>query len=425
MPPVLIPIYRLFLDELNIKITAHHAGFNTGVNAQFASLQFDSTRRVQLQLNSFCGQDRERKSIVLSDVVLRKGVCALKRAVWVILMIVWGIVPAAAAQDAVDLSAIKTYLLENVALLQTSAGELEAAAQAYYDLAEAAGFDYAALWADNRAETAAALLQARDAWLTASPLYEQVEGVVAGVPSLSEFDVILDAGASGAEDPEGGVPFDLMLADGRVLERPGNLFGVLESTLWGTEPEYSSGVQADLNLNSTLEFGEVLPDANVLLAAAETTQGYVNDLVASSEAWGPTTEDAFTALVVMVPTMSEYFAAWRDSRFVAGDASTQRDFVVISRLADIEDILGGLAVVYDSVSPMVAGTDAAQDTQIRDGLADLQGYVSGLYAEEQGGRVFTPEEADVFGSEAQGRAQAITGQIAQVAALLNIALPEE
>jgi hypothetical protein len=38
--------------------------------------------------------------------------------------------------------------------------------------------------------------------------------------------------------------------------------------------------------------------------------------------------------------------------------------------------------------------------------------------------VFTPEEADVFGSEAQDRAQAITGQIAQVAALLSVELPE-
>ncbi|MBC7810509.1 MAG: EfeM/EfeO family lipoprotein, partial [Burkholderiales bacterium] len=47
------------------------------------------------------------------------------------------------------------------------------------------------------------------------------------------------------------------------------------------------------------------------------------------------------------------------------------------------------------------------------------------YAEERAGRVFTAEEADIFGSEAQGRAQAITGQIAQVAALLDITLPEE
>ena len=43
------------------------------------------------------------------------------------------------------------------------------------------------------------------------------KGVVAGTPSLAEFDVIIDAGSSAAEDPESAVPFDLNLPDGRVL----------------------------------------------------------------------------------------------------------------------------------------------------------------------------------------------------------------
>lgn len=340
-----------------------------------------------------------------------------------LLVMVVSLIPAQ-AQDDVDLTAIKTYLQTNVAELQAAADTLDAAAQAYYDLAEGAGFDYAALWTSEKVGVITALIEARSAWLAASPLYEQVEGVVAGVPSLSEFDVILDAGASGAEDPEGGVPFNLELADGRVLERPGNLFGVLETALWGTRADYSSGQNADLNLNSVYDFGELLPDAYVLLSAAQKLNGYTDDLVAASEVWEPTLEDAFTALVVMVPTMSEYFASWRDSRFVSGETSEQADFVVISRLADVEDILSGLIVVYDNVSPLVAGADSAQDTQIRDGLTSLLGYVSDLYAQEQGGRIFTPEEADVFGSEAQDRAQAITGQLAQVAALLDVTLPE-
>lgn len=334
------------------------------------------------------------------------------------------IVPAIFAQEGADLDAIKSYLITNVNALNENTTRLQTAATEYYALAEAAGFDYAALWANERVAVANVLLEAKDAWLVFSPLYEEVEGVVAGVPSLSEYDVILDAGASGEDDPEEGVTFDLNLADGRVISRPGNLFGVLESTLWGTEAAYSSGVAVDLNLNSTLDFGEVLPDAHVLLAAAETTVGYTTDLVASSNEWVPTETDAFTALVVMVPTMSEYFGSWRDSRFILGDESTQRDFVVISRLADIEDILGGLQVVYESVSPLVVGVDAAQDAQIRQDFSDLLAYVSDIYAQEQAGRVFTPEEADLYGSEAQDRAQAVTGQIAQVAALLGLELPE-
>ena len=330
------------------------------------------------------------------------------------------------AQDAVvtDLTAIKTYLLGNVNALQFETARLQEAATTYYTLAEGVDFDYSRLWAAQRVEVGTALLTAKDAWLKASPLYEQVEGVVAGVPSMSEFDVILDAGASGEEDPEGGVPFDLNLKDGRVLARPGNLFGILESTLWGTRDDFSSGVSADLNLNNEADFGERLPDANVLLAAAETMNSYATDLVATANAWEPTSEDAFTALVTMVPTMSEYFAAWRDSRFIAGDEATLTDFVVISRLSDIKDILGGLIIVYDSVSPQVAAVDAAQDEQIKRGLSDLQEYVLDLYAQELDGTQFTAEDADLFGSEAQSRAQTITGQIAQVAALLNITLPE-
>ena len=53
-------------------------------------------------------------------------------------------------------------------------------------------------------------------------------------------------------------------------------------------------------------------------------------------------QDAFTALVVMTPTMSEYFEAWKNSRFVAGDKANEKAFVAASRLQDIADILGGL-----------------------------------------------------------------------------------
>ena len=335
-----------------------------------------------------------------------------------------GFTPVQAQTEAEDLDATKTYLLEKVELLQSAAVTLESAAQDYYALAEAADFDYDALWAAEPAAVSAALLDAKSAWMAASPLYEQVEGIVAGVPSLAEYDVILDAGASGEEDPEGGVPFDLTLPDGTVLERPGNLFGLLEGTLWGTRAEFSSGVEADLDANGDVDFGDVLPEAGMLVASAEALRGYVDALAESGAAWEPTLSDAFTALVVMIPTMNEYFASWKESRFVAGEESTQTDFVVISRLSDIGDILGGLEVVYDNVSPQVAGVDADGDTQIADGLSSLRTYVADLYEQELDGRQFTAEEADFFGTEAQDRAQALAGQVAQAAALLEIPLAE-
>lgn len=328
--------------------------------------------------------------------------------------------PAGAAAAA-DLGAIKSYLLDKAAALQVQTNTLQAASHDYYALAEAAGFDYAVLWQEKPAETTAALLAAKEAWMAASPAYEQIEGIVAGVPSLAEYDVILDAGAAG--DGEDAAPFDLSLPNGEVVARPGNLFGLLEGALWGTRPEWMMQ-PADLDGDGTAGFGEVLPEANLVQAAADAMAGYVNQLKDSAEAWQPTESDAFTALVVMIPTMSEYFESWKNSRFVAGETSTQSDFVVISRLADIVDILGSLQVVHEGVSPLIASVDAAQDQQIGQGLADLKAYVADIYAQEQGGKQFTAEEADTFGGEAQDRATALAGQVAQVAAQLDIEIAE-
>jgi hypothetical protein len=327
-------------------------------------------------------------------------------------------------QPTTDLSGIKTYLLGKLSELAGSSASLKEASDKYYVLAEAANFDYAAMWESNSADVSAALNAAKAAWIAASPLYEQTEGIVAGTPSLAEYDVILDAGTSAEEDPEGAVPFDLTLPDGRVLPKPGNLFGVLESTLWGTYADFTTGIEADLDGNGSIDFGEKLPDANVLKAAADAMDGYVIELNESANAWEPTESDAFTALVVMVPTMSEYFNSWKNSRFILGEATEQRDFVVISRLSDIQNILGSLQVVYAEVKPLVQEEDSAQAAQIEQSLEDLKQFVAGVYAKEQDGYQHTPEEADVLGAEAQNRATAIAGQVAQIAAQLGIRIQE-
>lgn len=333
-------------------------------------------------------------------------------------------VPAAASATKTDLSSVKTYLADNIAKLKTSGDQLSDASNSYYELAKGANFDYAAMWKNNQQAALDSVTKAREAWKQASPGYERVEGLVAGVPTLAEYDVILDAGTSGVEGGDGVVPFDLTLPDGRTLPKPGNLFGVTEKALWGTDKEYTAPVEADFNNNGMIEFGEALPDANVLKASTETMAKYIGELQIAAQGWQPNESDAFTALVVMVPTMNEYFDSWKNSRFVAGNASTQSDFVAISRLADIQDILSGLEVVYDGVSPMVSTVDTAQSSQIDKNLGDLKAFVADVYKQEQAGKKFTAEDADLLGAEAQNRATAITGQISQVAAKLNIEIQE-
>lgn len=325
-----------------------------------------------------------------------------------------------AATGAAELQPIKDYLLEHTSELTTQTAELQEQAQAYYDLAKANDFDHAKLLADDPEQVSELVTGMQETWRKANPAYEEAEGVVAGVPSLSEYDVILDAGSSG-DDPENAVPFDLTYPNGKVLKKPGNYFFLTETSLWGTEEQFTAkGVKADLDGDGKVEYGEALPDANHILAAAKGFNEQAKKLDASSKDWEPTEEDVFNAVVVMTPTMSEYFEAWKNSRFVAGDDAEEASFVGTSRLSDIAGILSGLTVVYDGIEPRIAEEDPAQAKQVGENLDALLAYVEDLRDREADGTTYTAEQADTYGTEAQKRAEAIAGQVSQSAAALGI-----
>lgn len=320
--------------------------------------------------------------------------------------------------EAATLSGVKTYLGDKLTQQVAGTQALTRAADTYYALAQQAKFDYRAL-AKNPA-TRAAVQQARMGWSAASPAYEDIEGIVAGVERLSEFDVILDAGTSGAEGGEDVVPFDLKLQNGKILPKPGNLFGVNESTLWGTVKAFSSGVPFDVNGNGKLEFGDQLPDAAILKAAAAELHAQTLRLQSAARAWQPTREDVFGALVGNVPTVGPvFFEDWKSSPFVLGQASTRKDFVVISRMADLRGNVSSWQAMYAGLSADVKGKNAGLDSQITAGLNELATFVSKLVSREQTRR-YNPEQAEALQREAQNRATVITGRITQAAALLGV-----
>lgn len=323
-----------------------------------------------------------------------------------------------------NLAAVKDYALENARLMKQATSEYARIAEDYFTMIEEADFDYQAAWDSRQAELADLLTDAKARWLDANLYYELDEGIVAGVPSLAYYDTWIDAGPTGEEDPAEALEWELELPDGRVLENPGNFFhNITEPALYGTKEEFT-GLVVDLNDNGEVELGEALPEANVLVAGARGLDEATVQLNQAIEDWEPTLEDAFTAMVVMVPTMNEYFEQWKLSAYVAGTTAEQENFVAVSRLFDIQSILNGLEVTYDNVSPLVAEADADLDAQIDSGFADLIGYVTSLYNQEQAGANFSAEEADLFGTEAQERATALAGQISQAAALLNIEIAE-
>jgi hypothetical protein len=325
--------------------------------------------------------------------------------------------PASTSAQSAEFASVKRYLLQHTTLLRGFTRDFEAAAERYYAAAQRAGFAYPSL--ARNAAVRRDLARAKALWIAGNPYYERVEGVVAGTPSLAVYDVILDAGTSAGEDPASAVPFDLKLRNGKTLRKPGNLFNLTEGMLWGTLPAYV-GARADLDGDGRRAFGEVLPDATVLVAAAEAFDRYARELDRSARAWSPSKSDAFTAVVVMVPTMSEYFGQWKTSRFVLGDRASSKSFNVVSRLSDIGDILGGLRVIYGGIRPSIATVDRSQAAQTKRELDELHRFVERLRAQERGGRRFTPQQADVLGKDAQERATAIAGQVSQAAARLKV-----
>ncbi|GJQ51434.1 MAG: Efem/EfeO family lipoprotein [Anaerolineaceae bacterium] len=336
--------------------------------------------------------------------------------------------PQAPVASQADLSAVKAYAIDQATQMKDAAASLRAGAEQYYaaiaqikaDHPNANPYEY--LW-ENHPQAAKTLLEKMRAdWLESHAHYELNEGIIGGTPALAYYDGWLDAAPSADEDPEEAIQWTLKLANGATLESPGNLYHSLtEPILYGTLDKYV-GLPVDLNGDGATGVSESLPEAEILLASTQALDEASAQTLAAINAWQPTLEDAFMAMVTMIPTMNEYFEQWKLSTFIAGNDFEQIGFVAASRLVDVNGILSGLGVAYDNIRPVVGSADAALDAQIHAGFADLTTYVADLYAKEQSGTVFSPEEADAFGVEAQSKATALAALVAQAAVKTNIAL---
>jgi hypothetical protein len=150
---------------------------------------------------------------------------------------------SAAKRPSSDLRPIKAYLLQHTARLKADVATLRTGAESYYALAREANFDYAKLLETRRADVRRLVERAQAGFAAANPAYEQMEGVVAGVPSLADYDVIIDAGGD-ASDPGNAVPFSIRTPDGRTFKQPGNFNYLVETAVFGrsrSSPPRASG----------------------------------------------------------------------------------------------------------------------------------------------------------------------------------------
>jgi len=326
--------------------------------------------------------------------------------------------------SAAQLEPVKTYLTDHSEELVEQVGVLQENADEYYALAESVDFDYGRLLEEHGDEVEEILAESKDAFVSANPAYEEMEGIVAGVPRLAQYDVDIDAG-SDASTPEDAVSFSLTTPSGKQLKQPGNLFFLTETALYGTNPELQAkGAKPDVDGDGKVEFGEGLPDADVYKATLDEFAAQAQSLDEDAQEFEPTPSDAMTSIVVMTPTMSEYFEAWKNSRFIAGEDAEELGFVATSRLSDIADILSGILITYDGIEPAIAEENPQQAKQTRKELSELVDFASELRDREANGEQFTAKQADALGAQAQSQAEAIAGQVTQAAKQLEVELQE-
>ena len=265
----------------------------------------------------------------------------------------------AGASDKAGFPGLQKRLTGQSKLLVAFTTEFRADAEQYNKLAATAGYDYAALWATQAAAVKPLLAEMKRDWLKHNSDYERMEGIVAGTPSLVQYDVIIDAGASFEEDPESAVRSRSRRRTARPSEQPGTLYNLTEGALWGDDPALSRRASSPISTaTASVEFGEVLPDAALPRGRDGEFDRQSHKLLdARPRPVQPTTSDALTALVVMVPTMSEYFGAVEGLALRRRRQGRRRLFNVVSRLTDIHDILGSLQVVYTACSRSIAKVD--------------------------------------------------------------------
>jgi hypothetical protein len=116
-------------------------------------------------------------------------------------------------------ASVKSYLLKKLEKVIAASEDFVKGSEAYSALvAEHGGSVEAAYKADpKQIEKLVAKLQ-DDYKAMDSFGYETVEGIVAGVPSLADYDIYLDAGVPASEGSDGVAPVVLILGNGEKID---------------------------------------------------------------------------------------------------------------------------------------------------------------------------------------------------------------
>ncbi|HEY5769338.1 MAG TPA: hypothetical protein VIS71_05770 [Terrimicrobium sp.] len=238
--------------------------------------------------------------------------------------------------------------------------------------------------------------------------YETVEGIVAGVPSMADYDIYLDAGVPQSEGPDNVAPVVLVLGNGEKIDKQGALFTyIIEPALWGGDERWVTPVDGGKR---------TLPRPEVLVAAAADADKKIGNLLADAKGWNASVSDCFGAMVVMTPTLSDYFEDWKESRY-SKDKSGR--FQAVSRVSDMRGIMGSCQVMYDAVEKSVAEMDKALAKSVSSGFSGIMSFLDKIEDREKKGEI-KGAEIDELATQAKEKTDKLVPQIEQSAAVTGV-----
>jgi len=318
---------------------------------------------------------------------------------------------------AADTDGVKDYLVKTVTKMKAASDDFVKESDAYAAIIAENGGDYQKAYAAKGAELKQLVSKLQEDYKAMDSYgYETVEGIVAGVEKFSHYDVYLDAGVpEGKGEPDTVSPLVLHLSNGKTMVHPGCSFTyIIEPMLWGGDEKLI--VPLDLNGDGKIAPRESLPKQEILSAIAVDTQKQLGSLLADAQAWKPTMDDCFAALVAMTPTLSDYFEDWKESRYSAKQSGR---FFAVSRVSDMKGIMMSCDIMYRAVQAPVAEKDKALAKAANNGFGDILAFLDQLAAREKKGEM-TAAEIDELANQAKAKTDQLVPQIKQAAALLSI-----
>jgi len=335
---------------------------------------------------------------------LHSSFCRLPQLLVACALAQFGFSAAHAESTAASAQSVKDYLTKTVDGMKVAAEDFVAASNEYAELIKAAGGKVEAADA-VKLDTLVARMQ-EDYKKMDSYGYETVEGIVAGVDSLSHYDIYIDAGVPASEGPDDVADVVLDLGNGEKIDKQGALFTyIIEPALWGGDKRW------------VVEAGsKTYPRPEVLVAAAKDVDKTIGELKADSHAWNATVEDLFGAMVLMTPTLSDYFEDWKESRY--SDTKSGR-FQAVSRISDMRGIMQSCAVMFKAVKPAVETKDKALAKSVDSGFDEILGFIDLIGKRETEGAI-KPAEIDELAAQAKEKTDKIVPQIEQSAALTGV-----